>query len=144
MYTSEKYGSDEKGNGSESAPFKTVLKAMHFIGKEPFPEIYVDGKEEGVKYEHIAKAQYKKIYKIWVREQYKASDAAKKEIEDAENRIKNLEEAKKIIIAEDKSLPEPVKIKINQGKVLFFLKNNLLLFLYYCQNTFQFLSCIFC
>ena len=48
IYTSEKNGSDENGNGTESKPFKTILQAMRHAGKEPFPVIYVDGKEEGM------------------------------------------------------------------------------------------------
>lgn len=47
LYTSEKYGSDESGNGTETKPFKTILKAMKHAGKEPFPLIYVDSKSEG-------------------------------------------------------------------------------------------------
>lgn len=121
IYTSEKHGSDEAGDGSEAKPFKTVLKAMHHAGKEPFPPIYVDGKEDGVKYQLIAKAQQKKIQKIWVRECHKEADAAKKEKEDQEKREKNLEDAKQIIIEEDKSLPEAKKIKINEGVCLIDL-----------------------
>ena len=46
IYTSEKHGSDEIGDGSIEKPFKTVLRAMTHHGSEPFPNIYVDGKEE--------------------------------------------------------------------------------------------------
>ena len=46
IYTSEKSGSDETGQGTSEAPFKTVLRAMHHAGKEPFPTIFVDAKEE--------------------------------------------------------------------------------------------------
>lgn len=88
---------------------------MQHAGKEPFPPIYVDGKEDGVKYQPIAKAQLKKVQKIWVRECHKEADAAKKDKEDQEKRAKNLEEAKQIVIEEDKSLPEAKRIKIGQG-----------------------------
>lgn len=116
MYTSEKHGSDENGNGSESKPFKTILKAMRAHGSEPFPIIYVDGKEEGIKFEPAAKSQLKKIQKIWVREQYKQSEKLKKDEDDAEKRAKNLDEAKKLIIIEDKTLPLAKQIKIFEGK----------------------------
>lgn len=122
IYTSEKHGNDETGDGSEAKPFKTVLKAMHYAGKEPFPPIYVDGKEDDVKYQPIAKAQLKKVQKIWVRECYKEADSLKKEKEDQEKRAKNLEEAKQIVIVEDKSLPEAKSIKISKGLLLLLLQ----------------------
>lgn len=46
LYTSEKHGSDTDGDGTESKPFKTILQAMRHAGKEPFPVIYVDSKDE--------------------------------------------------------------------------------------------------
>ncbi|XP_026685868.1 probable asparagine--tRNA ligase, cytoplasmic [Diaphorina citri] len=45
VYTSEKYGSDEAGNGTESQPYKTVLHALKVKGLQA--TIYVDTKEEG-------------------------------------------------------------------------------------------------
>ena len=47
VYTSERYGSDESGDGSENKPFKTILQAMRFLSVEPFVPIYVDYKVEG-------------------------------------------------------------------------------------------------
>lgn len=89
---------------------------MKKAGKEPFPVIYVDGKKEGIKFEEAAKSQLKKIQKIWVRENYKQQDKLKKEEEDAVRREKNFEEARKITIEEDKTLPEAKRIKIAQGE----------------------------
>ncbi|CAK1541501.1 unnamed protein product [Leptosia nina] len=114
IYTSEKNGNDETGNGSEDKPFKTILQAMRCAGKEPFPTIYVDSKEESKKYDVAAKSQLKKIQKIWVRENYKAADKAKAEEEGNEKRQQNLEEAKKIVIKQDPNLPEAVSVKIYQ------------------------------
>ncbi|XP_015522434.1 asparagine--tRNA ligase, cytoplasmic [Neodiprion pinetum] len=113
IYTSEKAGSDETGDGTQGKPFKTILQAMRHAGKEPFPTIYQDAKTEGEKYEPAAKSQLKKITKIWMREQYKTADQQKKLVEDEENRSRNLDEAKLVIIVEDSSLPvaKPVKIK---------------------------------
>lgn len=88
---------------------------MRKAGAEPFPVIYVDSKEVEGTYEPAAKSQLKKIQKLWVRETHKQADKAKKEDEDAERRTKNLEDAKKIVISEDKSLPEAKKIKIYEG-----------------------------
>lgn len=112
IYTSENTGSDETGDGTAEKPFKSVLQAMRHAGKEPFPTIYVDGKDEGKKYEVVAKSQLKKQHKIWQREANKAADKAQKDAEDAERREKNLEEAKKVVITQDASLPAPKQIKI--------------------------------
>jgi asparaginyl-tRNA synthetase len=121
IYTSEKVGSDETGLGTEDKPFKTILQAMRHAGVEPFPAIYVDGKEEA-KFAPASKSQLKKIQKIWLRESHKQADAAKKEEQDAAKREKNLEEAKKVIVTEDKSLPTAKRIKISQGRIAFFTR----------------------
>ncbi|CAG4933605.1 unnamed protein product [Colias eurytheme] len=116
IYTSEKRGNDETGDGSEDSPFKTILQAMRHAGKEPFPTIYVDSKDEGKTYDVAAKSQLKKIQKIWVRENYKAADKAKAEEETNDKRQQNLDEAKKIVIQQDPSLPEAVSVRINTTK----------------------------
>ncbi|XP_049791386.1 asparagine--tRNA ligase, cytoplasmic [Schistocerca nitens] len=115
IFTSEKSGNDESGDGTESKPFKTILQAMRHAGREPFPVIYVDSKTDDQRYEPAAKSQLKKIQKIWTRENYKKADAAKKEEDDAEKRAKNLEEAKKIVIKQDESLPKAKEIKIKSA-----------------------------
>lgn len=116
IYTSDKRGNDETGDGSEGKPYKTVLQAMRHAGKEPFPTIYVDAKEEGKVYELAAKSQLKKIQKIWVRENHKAADRAKAQEETDDKRQQNIEEAKKIVIKEDTTLPKAKIIKICEGK----------------------------
>ncbi|VEN57138.1 unnamed protein product [Callosobruchus maculatus] len=115
IYTSESRGDDTTGDGSEEKPFKTILQAMRKAGCEPFPVIYVDSKENGSKYDIAAKSQIKKQQNMWVRECYKKEAKLKNENEDAEKRMKNLEEAKKIVIEENKSLPQAKKIKIYDG-----------------------------
>lgn len=111
LYVSEN-GSDENGDGSDKLPFKTLLKAMKCAGKEPFPKFYTDSKKEGEKWELVSQSQLKKIKKIWVREQHKTADKVLKEHDDADRREKNLEEAKKIIITIDDSLPKAHQVKI--------------------------------
>ncbi|XP_018400161.1 PREDICTED: asparagine--tRNA ligase, cytoplasmic [Cyphomyrmex costatus] len=115
IYTSDKYGNDETGDGSEAEPFKTILRAMRHANKEPFPIIYQDSREGDKKYEPASKSQLKKIQKIWIREQYKKDEKEKKLLEDEEKRLKNFEEAKSIVIEEDKTLPEAKTIKIRQA-----------------------------
>lgn len=116
IYTSEKLGCDETGNGSESKPFKTILKAMRHAGKEPFPTIYQDSRENDKKYDPASKSQLKKAHKIWIREQHKTEGKEKKLLEDEEKRLKNLEEAKTIVLDEDKSLAKLKRIKIREAQ----------------------------
>ncbi|XP_019626981.1 PREDICTED: asparagine--tRNA ligase, cytoplasmic-like [Branchiostoma belcheri] len=112
LYTSEKEGSDDSGDGTQGKPFKTVLQAIRHAGKEPFPAILVDGKKEGQRWEPVSQAQLKKQKKNWQREQHKAADKEKKEAEDAKRREENLEAAKQVTISEDTSLPAAKTIKI--------------------------------
>ncbi|XP_016945411.2 asparagine--tRNA ligase, cytoplasmic [Drosophila suzukii] len=117
IFTSEKKGSDESGDGSESKPFKTILQAMRHAGKEPFPTIYVDSKDPNAveQFEVAAKSQLKKIQKLFVRESHKNAEKQQREADDAEKRQQNLEEARKVKITEDASLPVARKIRILEG-----------------------------
>eukprot|EP00118_Oscarella_pearsei_P029188 m.3877 g.3877 ORF g.3877 m.3877 type:complete len:564 (+) comp9904_c0_seq1:79-1770(+) len=120
VYTSEKEGSDETGDGTESKAFKTIIQAMRSIGSEPFPTIFVDSKKpEEQKWEVVSQAQLKKQKKLWEAEKRKQAKKAdqdetksKQEAEDAERHAKNLEEAKKIKIEIDASLPAAEQAKI--------------------------------
>lgn len=118
LYTSEKRGSDETGDGTEKNPFKTIISAMKHAGKEPFPKIYVDAKDEKSEglFEVAAKSQLKKIQKLWQQEVKKAEKNSKREEEDALKREQNMEEAKKIKIEEDPSWPVAKRIRINAGE----------------------------
>ncbi|KAJ8028991.1 Asparagine--tRNA ligase, cytoplasmic [Holothuria leucospilota] len=115
IYISEK-GSDETGDGTEGKPLHTLLQAMKLAGGEPFPKFMGDSKTEGEKWEEVSQAQRKKVAKIFAREQAKKAEREKKEAEDAERREKNLEEAKKVKITEDASLPKAKTIKIRETK----------------------------
>ncbi|XP_071521166.1 asparagine--tRNA ligase, cytoplasmic isoform X2 [Panulirus ornatus] len=115
IYTSENSGSDETGDGTQDKPFKTALQAMRKAGKEPFPVIYVDGKDDQ-KYEVISKSQLKKLTKLWKDECRRLEAHLKKEEEDEKKRAKMLEEARKITISEDPNLPKPTCIKIKDCK----------------------------
>jgi asparaginyl-tRNA synthetase len=91
---------------------------MRHAGKEPLPTIYNDAKaaDAADAFEVAAKSQLKKIHKLWTREISKLADKSTKEEEDLKKREQNLEEAKKIVIQQDSSLPEAKKIKICDGK----------------------------
>lgn len=64
------------------------------------------------RYEPAAKSALKKVQKIWQREQYKAADKEKREAEDAEKRASNMEEARRIVLVEDSTLPPATASKI--------------------------------
>ncbi|EDW57715.1 asparagine--tRNA ligase, cytoplasmic isoform X2 [Drosophila virilis] len=117
LFTSEKRGSDDSGDGSEAKPYKTILQAMRHAGKEPFPTIYVDSKDPNASevYEPAAKSQLKKIQKLFVREGHKNADKEQREAVDAEKRQQNLEDARKVKISEDPSLPVAKRIRIVEG-----------------------------
>ncbi|PFX16642.1 Asparagine--tRNA ligase, cytoplasmic [Stylophora pistillata] len=116
IYTSEKEGSDESGDGSAQKPFKSIMQALRITdGEEPLPQIMVDGKADGERYEKLAKAQLKKVTKLYAQEKKKSEDREKKEAEKAQQREKNLEEAKKITIKEDESLPKATRIQISES-----------------------------
>ncbi|XP_065060227.1 asparagine--tRNA ligase, cytoplasmic-like isoform X2 [Rhopilema esculentum] len=112
IFTSEKTGNDQDGDGSEEKPFKTVIQAMRCAKSEPFPDIMVDGKDENNKFDKVSKSQLKKVTGLWKTEQKKAQQKAEQEAQKAAQREKNLEEAKKITIEEDKTLPAAKQIKI--------------------------------
>lgn len=113
IYTSEKTGSDETGSGALTAPFKTVLQAMRFAGKEPFPTIYVDVKDDksADKFEVIAKSQLKKMQKIWAQQERKHADKNQREQEDAKKREQNIDEAKKIQLVNSGEASRVIKIR---------------------------------
>ncbi|XP_062516538.1 asparagine--tRNA ligase, cytoplasmic-like [Corticium candelabrum] len=122
LYTSEKSGSDETGDGTESKPFKSVLQAMRAIGAEPFPSILVDSKTEGERWEPVSSSQLKKQKKLWEAEKRKVAkkseaDEARQQqdIEAAERHAKQLEEAKKVVLKEDPSLPKAKQVKIRDS-----------------------------
>lgn len=116
IYTSEKTGNDETGNGTEAAPFKTVLQALKHYGKEPFPTIYVDSKDDKTAdiYDVVAKSQLKKIQKIWVRDASKNADKNQRELDDAKKREQNLEDAKKLKIVNKSEESKLIKIRSAQ------------------------------
>jgi len=121
VYTSDSRGSDEGGEGTYKVPFKTVMKAMKHAGKEPFPTIYVDVKPDseaaksGARYEVIAKAQLKKVTKLWQQEVKKEEKRLQVEKEAEEARLKRAEDAKKIKISMDPSLGEAKPIKLRDS-----------------------------
>ncbi|EDV98736.1 asparagine--tRNA ligase, cytoplasmic [Drosophila grimshawi] len=117
LFTSEKRGSDESGDGSEAKPFKTLLRAMRHADKEPLFTFYVDSKDPEATelFEPATKTQLKKMHKLFAREGQKNAGKEQREAEDAAKREQNLEEARKIKISEDPSWPVAKRIRIVDG-----------------------------
>lgn len=138
IYVDEVGGADAaQAVGTEAAPYKTLVYAyqqhpqeQQFLVKkaaEPVPDQDKAGLATGDEAGHVAgeEAEYKPAAKAAMKKVVNAYDAYKKkqakekdllairEKEDAE-RAKTYEEAKKIELVEDKSLPKAVKIKLNQ------------------------------
>ena len=115
VYTSQKQGCDETGDGSSSKPYKTALKALLSISGDEAVTIYVDnqGDDSGDKpFVEISASQKKKQMKLYQAEVRKGKAREQKEAEDAQRREEVLQEASKISISEDQSLEKAVEIKL--------------------------------
>jgi len=113
-------GSDEN-KGGQDGPLKSVIAALFLDEKA---QIMVPGVGEGAEpWVPIAKAQLKKQTKMFQAEKRKRESASKqagekeaKEKADSESRAKNIEEAKKVKLVEDETLPKAKMIKIRDGR----------------------------
>uniref|UniRef100_A0A183TEK7 Asparagine--tRNA ligase, cytoplasmic n=1 Tax=Schistocephalus solidus TaxID=70667 RepID=A0A183TEK7_SCHSO len=102
LYVSDKDGDDIKGDGSETHPFKTVMRALKSLnGDVPASTcIFVDGTEE--RWMPIPKTRLKKNLKSFKTAQTKTKAA--------------VEALEALVITEDKSLPAAKQAKIRQLK----------------------------
>jgi len=64
----------------------------------------------------VAKSQLKKVVKIWQQEVRKAEEKAKRDAEAEEATRKKAEEAKKVTIKQDPSLPPAQRMRVRQGQ----------------------------
>uniref|UniRef100_A0A5S6QBM7 Asparagine--tRNA ligase, cytoplasmic n=1 Tax=Trichuris muris TaxID=70415 RepID=A0A5S6QBM7_TRIMR len=112
LYISDGRGSDDHGDGTQDKPFKTVLRAMMAVGKEPFPELLVQGSNGSTEWAKVTRSQFKKCHRLWQQEMNKRKEKASKEAEDAVRRAENLEAAKRVVVEEDASLPKLDVVKI--------------------------------
>ncbi|GAA5813818.1 Putative asparagine--tRNA ligase, cytoplasmic [Mucor flavus] len=118
VYIDEVAGDDSTGTGSETAPFKTVLKAIESKGEN----IKIQIKKDAEGYKDISGAALKKAKKSFAEQQKKAKkmqEQQKKQDDDlkkkADDEAKAIELAKSIVLVEDESLPKAEKIKIRQS-----------------------------
>jgi asparaginyl-tRNA synthetase len=122
-------GSTAGGSGTESAPYKTLLYAMirhastdgnfsYLTRKSLTGSVSQDGDPATrLEWKPATKSALKKttnLYDQHMRKQAKSAELAIREKEEDGRRRQTLEEAKKVIIQEDSSLPKPVKIRLDE------------------------------
>ena len=110
VYIDEDVGNDDTASGAQDAPYRTLLQAMI---KSPGASYLT---KKGEEWEPPTKSAMKKttnLYEQHKKKQAKAGDLAIREKAEADKRQGILEEAKKVILQEDKSLPKPVRIKLD-------------------------------
>jgi len=123
---------DESADGSETKPYKSLAYAYIQQGGSEGDQKYLsrasttgavsaDGDPaERLAWKEPAKAAVKKAQSALSAHEKKAAKqkehAAQEKVKE-EARLKSLEEAKKIVITEDSSLPEAIKMKIRQKDI---------------------------
>ncbi|KAM0249629.1 hypothetical protein ACHAP5_002755 [Fusarium lateritium] len=115
IYVDEEAGSDlPEIQGTESAPFKSLLEAYFRHGAE---SEYQVKKKDDEEYKPAAKSALKKAVAYATGQKKKQDAAAKRAEKDAQDetaRLAVLEEAKKIKITNDPALPTPVSISLQE------------------------------
>lgn len=129
VYIDEDVGrDDETASGQESAPYKTLVYA--FLQHTPSAENqYLTRKSETgpvgedgdpaarLEWKPATKSAVKKATSLWQGKQKKMAkekDLAIRQKDEADKRNVILEEAKKVVLKEDESLPAPVKIRLDE------------------------------
>lgn len=129
VYIDEDVGKDDStADGSESSPFKSLLHAFsqfepttqgiqYLTRKSKTGPVGEDGDESArLEWKAPAKSAMKKQTSVWEakkKKMAKEQSLAIREKEEAEKRQLVLEEAKKVVIKEDPSLPKPVRIRLD-------------------------------
>ncbi|KAI8922054.1 hypothetical protein DFJ77DRAFT_482236 [Powellomyces hirtus] len=108
VYVCEVQGDDAKGTGAEGAPFKTVLRAVEHAAGGNAEILVRKTTEEG--YQPAAKTALKKAQKLVEANLKKAEKAQKAAAADAAAEAAKLDEAKKVVLEQDKSLPAAKKV----------------------------------
>ncbi|KAJ5344911.1 hypothetical protein N7452_002915 [Penicillium brevicompactum] len=117
IYIDEDVGKDESANGSETAPYKTLV---HAYLEHPPPPKASTGEDVDpaakLEWKPATKSAMKKANNLWEQRKKKAAkehELAIREKAEADKRQKVLEDAKKVVIKEDTSLEKPVRIRLN-------------------------------
>ncbi|KAL4806447.1 hypothetical protein BDV18DRAFT_127358 [Aspergillus unguis] len=129
IYIDEDAGRDDStATGSESAPYKTLVYAFEqhapsqgneYLTRKSQTEPTAEGADPAAKLEWkpAAKSAIKKATNLYEQRKKKAAkeqELAIREKEEHDKRQLVLEEAKKVVIKEDESLPKPVRIRLDE------------------------------
>lgn len=128
IYIDEDVGKDESANGSETAPYKTLVHAylehppttegIEYLTRKSQTDAAGEDVDPAAKLEWkpATKSAMKKANNLWEQRKKKAAkehELAIREKAEADKRQKVLEEAKKIVIKEDTLLEKPVRIRLD-------------------------------
>ena len=129
IYIDEDVGRDDStATGTETTPYKTLLHAfvqhapttegIQYLTRKSQTDAPGDNVDPAAKLEWkpATKSALKKATNLWEQRKKKAAkeqEIAIREKSEADKRQKVLEEAKKVIIKEDTSLPKPVRIRLD-------------------------------
>ncbi|OMH78750.1 Asparagine-tRNA ligase, cytoplasmic [Zancudomyces culisetae] len=122
VYIDEERGSDENGKGTAELPFKSALVAVTSTN-DSSEAGYLMKKKGEEEYKELAATALKKAKKGYELAQKKAKKQAVQQAQksqgDAEKLAeeqRKIEESKKVVIEEDKSLPAATKVTINKTR----------------------------
>jgi asparaginyl-tRNA synthetase len=128
VYIDEDVGrDDDSAVGTEGTPYKTLLHAMikhppdtttYLTRKSETGPVGEDGDESArLEWKPASKSALKKatnLFEQHKKKQAKAAELAIRENAEAMKRQQVLEEAKKVIVEEDASLPAPIRIRLDE------------------------------
>jgi len=112
-YINSSTGDDEKGDGSEEKPLKSLFKAM-LLAESSDGDFRVapEGDDKNGQWEPASKSALKKNKTKFDAEMRKKQKRVEKEAKEDDQ----LEEAKKIVLSPDPSLPEAKRVKVRECK----------------------------
>ena len=126
-YIDEDVGKDDSSAvGTETAPYKTLLHAMIQHGKDAAymtrrsetGAVSEDGDPAArLEWKPATQSSKKKATKLFEQHQRKQAAKGEQDTKDAQESMRKLqliEEAKKVVIQEDKSLPAPIRIRLDE------------------------------
>jgi len=114
VYVDEKQGNDESGDGSEAKPFAATIKALASVQggacqiKMKTEDGWTDISGAGLK---KAKKGYEGLVKKLEKQKEAEQKAAQNAAQASADEAKRLEEAKKIVLKPDPSLPAAKKVR---------------------------------